>query len=362
MRVKIPNEEDGFRVSSCEFCGVKGKIIIPGLDAKWNKNNLFYRSLIVDEEGSVLSSGWPKFFNQNEKPDCYPSPEIYKDWCIQEKLDGSLLIADYVNGQFNMRTRGTASYVTQENASDFEQLRKKYPNVVSFLQHNSHISLLFEIVTPNNVIVIRPKEIEFYLIGAINKIGMNVISSSDLTEIWRLIGCPPVPRVYQIEQLQKISVVAEMVKSWKNAEGVVISYNNNQNRIKLKSDWYCWLHRIKSQLSSESNLIEYYVQNSMPVYEVFYEKIKAEFDFEIAEQLKDTLIKITKAGEQVNKVIEDMKDFVHSIRKIETRKQQAEFITTAYKNTNRTQFVFCILDGKEFSNSQYIKLLEQFLT
>jgi hypothetical protein len=187
MKVSLPIEEGYFNITPDEFCGLYCWLITPEIDAKWNKNNLFYRSLIVDREGNVLSSGWPKFFNYGEKPDCYPNPEQYNDWKYEEKKDGSLLIADFINDQFSMRTRGTVSYVTQENAKDFELLPKKYPAIVDFLKENQHLSLLFEIVTPNNVIVIRSPQIEFYFLGAINKNSMEIVSSSDLLEIWRRI-------------------------------------------------------------------------------------------------------------------------------------------------------------------------------
>jgi len=361
MKVVIPNEEDGFRKYSHTFCGLDSFLIIPEIDAKWNKRNLFYRSLIVDLEGNVLSSGWPKFFNQGEKPDCYPDPEKHKDWCIQEKVDGSLLIADYVNGQFNMRTRGCVSHTQQENAKDFELLTVKYPKIIEFLKQNSHLSLLFEIVTPNNVIVIHPKEIDFYFLGAINKNGMCVVASNDLVDIWRKIGCVPTPQTYEIDNVKDLGAICQMVKDWKGSEGVVVSYNNNQNRIKIKSDWYLWIHRIKSQLNSENNLIEYYVNADMPKFEEFYSKVEKDFDYELAKQLIPMISKVCDAGETVNKIVEGMENFVSSIRNFDNRKQQAEHIISSYGKTNRASFVFSILDGKELNKEQLIKLVHQSL-
>ena len=357
MKVHLPIEEGYFNITQSSFCGLECYLITPEMDAKWNKNNLFYRSLIVDKEGNVLSSGFPKFFNYGEKPDCYPNPEEFKDWKYEEKIDGSLLIADYVNEQFSMRTRGTVSYKTQENHKDFEVLLEKYPKVLDFLKENSHLSLLFEIVTPNNVIVVRPDQIEFYLIGAINKNGMCVVSSNDLTNIWRKIGPIPFPQSYNFLNTNDISKIVETIKNWKGKEGIVISYNNGQNRIKLKSDWYLFIHRVKSQLSSENNLIEYYVQSGMPDREVFQEKIAVEFDFEIAHQLTCIIDKICEAGEETKKDIENMKDFVQSIRGFETRKKQAEHINMTYSKSNKSSYVFSILDGKELTDLQLTKLV-----
>jgi hypothetical protein len=357
MKVSLPTEEGYFNITPDEFCGLYCWLITPERDAKWNKNNLFYRSLIVDREGNVLSSGWPKFFNYEEKPDCYPDPKNFNDLKYEEKKDGSLLIADYVNGQFSMRTRGTVSYKTQENAKDFELLPERYPKVVEFLKENQHITLLFEIVTPSNVIVIRPQQLEFYLIGAINKNGMVVVSSADLTDIWRNIGPIPMPQFYNFLDTNDISKIAENIKYWKGKEGVVISYNNNQNRIKLKSDWYRFIHTVKSELNSTDNLINFYIEKEMPSSENFSKVIETDFDFEIAIQLKDEIEKICNAGEKAKKYIDNLLEMIHDIRKVETRKEQAEMIK---RNCGENSgYAFSILDSKEITKVQWFKMIKK---
>jgi hypothetical protein len=359
MKITPPSEEEYFNIIQNKFCGLDCYLITPKADVKWNKNNLFYRSLIIDKEGNVLSSGFPKFFNYGEKTECYPNPDNYKDWKLENKIDGSLLIADYVNNQFSMRTRGTVSYTFQENSKDFELLPEKYPKIVEFLKENSHLSLLFEITTPNNVIIVRPQQIEFHLIGAINKNGMVVVSPKDLTDIWRKIGPMPTPQSYNFLDTKNLSKIAETIKNWKGKEGIVISYNNGQNRIKLKSDWYLFCHRVKSQLSSQNNLIEYFVDSEMPNFEDFYKKIETEFDFEIALQLKDEIEKICNSGEKAKKYIDNILEMVHDIRKSESRKEQAKMIKTQYKEYSA--YAFSILDNKPISKTQWIKIINNLL-
>jgi len=357
MKVSLPAEEEYFNIVENKFCDLDCYLITPKIDAKWNSNNLFYRSLITDKDRNVLSSGWPKFFNHGEKINCYPNPENFSDWKCDEKKDGSLIICDHVNSQFSMRTRGAVSYSTQKNAKDFELLPQKYPKAADFLKENQHLSLLFEIVTPNNVIVIRPKDVEFYLLGAINKNDMTIVSSGDLTEIWREIGNIPTPKTYVFNDIGDLSKISEYIKNWKGEEGIVISYNNGQNRIKLKSDWYLFCHRVKSQLSSTKNLIEFYIEKEMPCYNVFYKIIETEFDYEIAVQLKDELEKICEAGEKAKKYIDHILEVVHDIRKVETRKDQAIMIKRNFKENS--SFVFSVLDGKIINKEQWTKLINQ---
>jgi hypothetical protein len=357
MKVSLPVEEGCFNITPNIFCGLSCCLITPKIDAKWNKNNLFYRSLVTDKKGNVLSSGWPKFFNYEEKPDCYPKLKDHNDWRFIDKIDGSLVICDYVNNQFSMRTRGTVSHITLPNAKDFELLPEKYPKIVEFLKENQHLTLLFELVTPNNVIVVRPKEIEFYFLGAINKNGMVVVSHSDLTDIWRKIGPISMPQTYQFDNFSDLSKLDQHIKKWKGKEGIVISYNNNQNRIKLKSDWYLFCHRVKSQLNSTNNLIEFYIDKKMPSDEEFYKIIEDDFDYEIAFQLKEEIKKICNSGDRAKKYIDNILEMIHDIRKVESRKDQAEMIKRNYQENSG--YAFSILDNKEITKQQWFKLIQK---
>ena len=358
MKVKLPTENEQFYINVGVFCGIDSYLITPKISAEWNLNNLFYRSLIVGiETQQVLSCGWPKFFNLGEASSLYPNPEEFKDWSIQEKLDGSLLIVDHVNGQFSMRTRGCFNYLQQDNSQDFTLLCTKYPKVVEFLKNNSHLTLLFEIVTPNNVIVIRPKEVEFYFLGAINKSCMQIVCQQNVLDIWRQIGCMPTPKTFQIEELKTTTDLANVIKHWKGQEGVVVCYNNNRNRIKLKSDWYLFCHRVKSQLNSEDNLIDYYIESELPDFKEFFEKIKTNFDFEIAVQLTDQIHKIVDAGILAKEYISKVMSVVHDIRNVKTRKEQAEMIKRNF--SSNSSYAFTLLDNKPLTSLQWNKLIKE---
>lgn len=357
----VLSEEAGFRSYDHVFCGIPSNLIIPEVDAKWTKDNLHFRSLIVDKDtNEVLSSGWPKFFNYGEKPDSYPNPESYDDWVIEEKMDGSLVICDYVNSQFSMRTRGTACYKSQNNYKDFELILEQYPKLVSFMKESGrHLSLLIEILTPNNPIVVLPQEVQFHLLGAIDKRTLTSLSVAEVDLISVNTDLPR-PNLYNFDSILDL---VDIVKQWKGQEGVVISYNNNQNRIKIKSDWYIWIHRIKSQLNSENNLIEFFVNEGMPNSESFYNIIQTNFDWEIAEQLKPRILKLADASIEVRCIIEKMESFIHTIRGFDTRKEQARYIISEYANEkSRSAMVFNLLDNKELSNEQLAILLYQVLS
>jgi len=97
----------------------------------------------------------------------------------------------------------------------------------------------------------------------------------------------------------------------------------------------------------------------MPSCEEFYKKIESDFDFEIALQLKDEIEKICNAGDSVKKYIDNILEMVHDIRKVESRKEQAEMIKRNYHENS--SYAFSILDNKQISRIQWIKLITQKL-
>ena len=357
MIINPPTEEERFNTQAVKFCGVDSYLITPKADAKWSKHNLHFRSVILDNERNVLSSGFPKFFNYEEKPECYPAPEKYQDWKIEEKKDGSLIILDYINGQFSMRTRGSFSYVTQKNHEEFQLLPAKFPKVLDFLSKNSNLSLLFEMATPSNVIVIRPKNIEFTFLNAIDKNNLKLVSQEYLLKIWRDIGCPPTPEQYSFNESRDLQRVFELIKLWKGKEGVVLSYNNNQNKLKLKSDWYLFIHRVKSKLTSTSNLLDFYLKFDNLNEVGFFEKINKEYDYEIALQLKDEIFKICNASAEANKNIDEVSVFARQIIDLESRKEKADRILNKYEDQQLRSIAFQKIDGKKIDKDQIKKLI-----
>ena len=152
------------------FGGMASKLITPiHIGTKFTQKNKIFRSSIwVADTGELLSGGFFKFVNFGENPENFPIPLSIDNCSFVEKIDGSLVCLDYVNGQLCMRTRGTFSYSTIDNASDFEYCLFKSPKIKEWLTVNSHCTLLAEITTPNLKIVIDyGSEPQFWLVGVV---------------------------------------------------------------------------------------------------------------------------------------------------------------------------------------------------
>jgi hypothetical protein len=355
-RKHLPTEEMGFRHYPHKLCNRDALLILPTANAQWNEETLPYRSIFVDQKTKeVLSCGYPKFFNKGEKPTLYPDPHLYQDWEIETKIDGSLVICDHINGHFSMRTRGSPSHKTQPNWEEFELLPKQHPEIVKFLKENPHLSLLLELETPSNIIVVRQQKTQFTLLDAIDKSTFKLLKKE---EIQKALPNLPKPQTHKLNTLEELS---QTIKPWVGVEGVVLSYNKNQNRIKLKSDWYLKIHALKSGLNSVNNLLEFYLQKNLPTPQQLFEILENEADFETAQDLLPLQKKITKAGEATKTKISELRAFAHDLRN-RTRKDQAQAILQNKKEYS--SILFTLLENpleKPLEVKQIRNILEKFL-
>lgn len=328
-------------------------------DCKWNKDNLHLRSVITDYDGNILSRGLNKFFNVGEKSELYPSPDKFNDWVLTSKEDGSLMICDWIFNQLNVRTRGTISFKDHDNTSDFQFVIDKY-NLNTIISELSDYSILFELYSPTNVIVLKPySEPEIVLLGAINKDtgAFHPYYSQLGQDIQFRLKCK-IPEIFPITG--NIGDIAFKIKDWIGKEGVVLNYNDGKNQLKLKSDWYLVRHRMKSELSSLEKVIDLWISLNRPNYTDFYNEVLNTFDFEIANMAQGHMSNICDGHKEVLKIIVHMKSFVEPLKEL-PRKDAALKILSSYGETNRKAFAFNLLDNKELDGEAIKKLIFQVL-
>ncbi len=330
-------------------------------NCKWRRDNLYLRSVLTDFEGNILSRGLNKFFNFGEKPDLYPNPEKHNDWVLTSKEDGSLMICDWIYDNLNVRTRGTISYKNHENTDDFDFVINKY-NIAGSCREYSDYSLLFELYSPTNVIVLKPyNEPEIIFLGVMEKsTGQYYPFYSDFGKsVLNVIGnnCK-IPEIFDMDG--NILEIGEKIKLWEHKEGVVLNYNDGKTQLKLKSDWYLLRHRMKSELSSCEKVIDLWISLNYPNYTDFYNEVFNSFDYEIAEMAKRHMSNICDAYKEVLKIVSHMKSFIEPLKGLH-RKDAAMKILSSYGETNRKSFCFNLLDGKELDGEAIKKLMFQVL-
>lgn len=340
------------------------------IGTKWTQDNKHLRSSVWNYQGELISAGFPKFTNWGENPEHFPVPQSLKNCTVVEKLDGSLLIVSKYKGKYILRTRGTVDAYTMDNGhelTEFESYLDRLDKLISELMDTPFsdyldtwpVSVLFEWVSPINKIVINyGDKADWYLVGIVNHETYKLGSQELLDEFAKELGIKR-PATYTFSDVNDL---LQNVEQWKGKEGVVIYSHNGQMLHKVKGAWYLALHHMKSELSNIEKVMDVWLEQQMPDYNTFYTYIVNSFDYELAEQCRGHISNLCDARKEVDKIIEHMRGFVNSkVRTLPTRKEQAITILNSYGETNRSGYLFKLLDNKPLEKDDYKKLMFQVL-
>ena len=329
------------------------------IGTKWTQDNKHMRSVVVNYEGEVISAGFPKFTNWGENPDHFPVPTSLRNCTVMEKLDGSLLIVSKYKGQYILRTRGTVDASKLANGFELELFKS---TILSKLHDNNdtwNYSIIWEWLSPINKIVLSyGDEPMWKLIGFIDHSDYS-LATQDMLDLMAKKYDLLRPEIYTFTDVNDL---LQNVDQWKGKEGVCVYSKNDQTIHKVKGAWYLALHHMKSELSNIEKVMDVWLEQGMPDYNTFYNYIFTTFDFELAEQTKGMISRITDGKKEVDKIVWGMNLFVNTrLRLLPSRKEQAQVVISSYGETNRASFIFKLLDGKSLSKEEYKKLMFQVL-
>jgi T4 RnlA family RNA ligase len=334
---------DGFTYKEGTIAGDAVWLVTPDdITTKWNSDTLKYRSVIMRQsDGKIISSGFKKFFNFNEKPDLDPWLSSFKVQATTKK-DGSLLIVSKYKDELIVRTRGTFSAKQMLNGFEIDFLMEKYPFVFDNVLLSNNKSVLLEWTTPNNIIVLRESnEPKLWLIGVIDHDTGRYYTKEELDAL-AIVLCVDRPKHFSYNSLFECF---EDVNLWKDQEGVVLYSEDGQILKKVKAEHYLTLHKLKSSIASLGNLLDVYLTSTnRGDYNSFYEFIETTMDYELAEACKDNMLKITQTNMEILAEIEEAKQFVSALKGV-TRKDNAVAICQRYTDW-RKGLCFNLLDGK----------------
>lgn len=251
-RLHLPSADDGFIVNERD-----GKFLIAPAKvgrrfaSDWTDDERWFRSVIVDANGRILSVGFPKFFNVGEHEG---DTEILaaalatgEEVRLTEKVDGSLAIRSVIDGEVVFRTRATfdggphGKAMRAIAASDYPALLDP-----EFMKHSS---LLFEFVSPSFRIVVAYERPDLVLIGAVDHASLRLATYAELQELaaangLHLVESHPVPT--SLEELTE--TIGQVV----GREGVVAYCNSGQTLLKIKSADYLTRHRVRFYLTARA--------------------------------------------------------------------------------------------------------------
>lgn len=285
-------------------------------EKKWDKITLMCRGLILDKSGEIIARPFQKFFNVGEHinenkdiPNC--------EFKVFEKYDGSLGILYFHGDQPKIATRG--SFESEQAIKGTEILDKKFKDY----KFNKNYTYLFEIIYPNNRIVVdyEGKEdlILLAVIDTVSGLDLNLDNFNEFKTAKRYDG------IIDIDELSK--------KQENNKEGYVIKFKSGL-RLKFKFEEYVRLHRLVTQTNSKR--IWEHLKNKESIEELL-ERVPDEF-FKWVKQIVDNLIK------NYIRIEEESKKEFNKIKHIKDRK---DFAQAALKHMTKS-ILFSMRDNKNY--------------
>jgi RNA ligase len=295
-------------------------------DKLWTEETLFCRGLIMDSNGNVVARPFSKFFNYGEYAGEIPNT----DFEVTEKLDGSLGIMYWIGKTPYIATRGS---FTSDQAIEATKILQGYSAYFEELYSKRHLTYLFEIIYPENRIVVDYR-------GRRDLILLAVIDTATGHELDRYEECYGFPVVSTKSGVNDISKLKELEED--NKEGFVIRYANNL-RLKVKFDEYVRLHRLITECSSL--VIWDLLRNKKPLDELL-DKVPDEF----YGWVRSTVHSLELDYKMVYRIA-SMYLETENIKNMPSRKDQAIKIMSDPKYRKYTGIMFKILDGKSYEDA-----------
>jgi hypothetical protein len=356
----IDSKDPDFLFKDCVIGGDDCYLIVPtSMSTKWNDDNARFRSCIVRKSDNyVVSQGFGKFCNFGERPDFQPWDNSWKIEA-RNKLDGSLLIVSKYKDELIIRTRGTTDARQMNNGYEIDLLMKKYPKAFNNDQLDYGLSLLFEWTTPSNIICIREHdEPTLTLVGAVNNEFAYYMQQFQLDLLGEYIEVNR-PLKYEYSSIEECILD---VDAWKGKEGVVLYSPDGQTLKKIKSTLYCEIHKISTGIKNINQVLDLFMATEkFTKYSDFYNYVEKTLDYEVAEKIKDDMLKICVAYCKVLEQLDKVRNVVDGVRgESFSRKEQALTIV-GHWNDWRRSVGFQVLDNKEIDDKFIRSGIETFL-
>ena len=201
------------------------------------------RGLVLDRDGNIIMRGFNKFFNHQQYDARETVPESFKvkhthlivpdadhKVTFWEKYDGTCITVGLYNGDYLVTTPGAIEH--PQYAPRVREMLAETPQVKAWLEEHPGHALVFEYISPDNLINVRYTE-EALVLLAVTDVENGAKHPSVAVELGEKLGLK-VPTVYKMNMRQVAKVQAEA----KDIEGY-IAVNHAGNLIKFKADdWF----------------------------------------------------------------------------------------------------------------------------
>lgn len=310
------------------------------------------RGLMFDKQGNLISRPFHKFFNIGEREETSIEnvnakfeldPLLFNgtDNCIiMEKLDGSMLRPLKIDGEIRWATKMGFSDVALQAQEFWDNNATKplYNYINDCLDFGT--TPLFEFTSPDNKIVIGYDETQIRILGCrINETGEYLYPKKGSKHPFQ--KC-----LTTHHNLINIQDRVSHVRARTDSEGEVIQFVDG-HMVKVKSDWYSRIHRIKDKIRDDRHIVQCIMENEIDdVYPIL--------DPDDVYKLKAFEKNFWKA---YHLFLEDILTITAESLKYDTRKSLAVDFVSNLKDKRVAAFVFGSRDGKDVNEMllNYVK-------
>jgi RNA ligase len=300
-------------------------------ESLWDDITMRCRGLITDNQGNVIAEPFGKFFNYEEVIDKDLIPWNSEYAYVQDKMDGSLGILFFYDGEWIMATRG--SFTSEQSIRGMQILKSKY-DLNKFVKD---VTFLCEIIYPENRIVIDYgcEKITFLTVttttGELNWYSSRAIFNSSGIEESDIVETSMVT-------FNKNTFDVYKQLNAPNKEGFVIRFHPSNFRMKIKFEEYVRLHRILTNISNRD--IWGYLKDGKPLDEII-EKVPDEF----YDWVKETKEEFLHQYETLEREYKWIFKIINRAPNIDNRATFANYA----KRHKHPGILFNMLDEKDYS-------------
>lgn len=200
----------------------------------WDDITVMCRGLVTDDNGNIVARPFKKFWNLEEN-----RHTATKDFQVFNKLDGSLGILFYYEGEWIFASRG--SFISEQAEMGYRMLNKKVDISKTF---NKEYTYLFEIIYDTNKIVVNYPFEDVVLLSK-----FHTLSGEEATYERILNYSDKLRVVKRYDSIADFKTLKSKISD--NEEGFVVLFSNGE-RLKIKGEEYLRLHKIMTNVSTKS--------------------------------------------------------------------------------------------------------------
>lgn len=269
------------------------------------------RGMIFDQNGYIISRPFHKFFNVNEKEETQIHNLDFTDNAVYEKMDGSMIRPLFLDDDFRLATKMGITDTSIQCEEFLKADSKRFKDYSEFfdLCYAKNRTPIFEWVSRDNRIVISYDQPQLVLLAVRHTVTGQYMRYDVLSNYGE---CYDIPVVKRYDSFNSISDFLETAKSQSGFEGYVVELNNG-NRVKIKTDEYVSLHRMKEEVQQPRHVVALILDEKI-------DDVKAgldEVDLKMVEQIETDFHiffhrrekEIDDAWEEVQKRYMDKRDF-----------------------------------------------------